>query len=161
MMSSEKELKAKFADALLRDPNNPFAAAQMLNVEPSRVMEIATSWPSDSEVIKIKGELLEKHGPREFMPSREEAARLLWEKAQNAQKPEDVAKLMKIYGEYMGFIEKPGMTVNNNTQNLLHVMRVPMPESEDAWEAKALNHQSEITSKLIEKDDGKKDVEQS
>jgi hypothetical protein len=88
------------------------------------------------------------------LPTREEAARLLWEKAQNAQKAEDVAKLMKIYGDYMGFIEKPGLTVNNNTQNVLHVMRVPMPESADDWESKAIEHQSNITSKILESDGG-------
>ena len=159
-MLSEEDLKAKFADALLRDPSNPFAAAQMLNVDPGRVMEIATSWPNDLEVVRIKSELLEKHGPREFMPSREEAARLLWDKAQNAQKAEDVAKLMKIYGEYMGFIEKPGMTVNN-TQNLLHVMKVPMPESADDWESKAIDHQNNITSKMIEQQDSGEDAQQS
>jgi|TARA_R110000803_G_scaffold89443_3_gene156679 uncharacterized protein YeeX (DUF496 family) len=150
---NEAELKTRFADALLRDPNNPFAAAQSIGVEQSRIMEIATTWPIDDEVLKAKNELLEKHGAREFLPSREEAARLIWDKAQNSQKAEDVAKLMKIYGDYMGFIEKPGLTVNN-TQNVLHVMRVPMPDSVDDWEAKAISHQSNITSKMVESDGG-------
>ncbi len=155
---SEADLKIRFADALLRDPNNAFAAAQSIGIEQSRIMEIATTWPADSEVLKAQKQLLEKHGAREFLPSREEAARLLWEKAQNAQKAEDVAKLMKIYGDYMGFIEKPGLTVNNNTQNVLHVMRVPMPDSAEEWEAKAIEHQSNITSKIVESD-GDKNVE--
>ena len=94
-MNNESELKIRFADALLRDPNNAFAAAQSIGIEQSRIMEIATTWPVDSEVLKAQKKLLEKHGAREFLPSREEAARLLWEKAQNAQKAEDVAKLMK------------------------------------------------------------------
>ena len=157
-MNNESELKIRFADALLRDPNNAFAAAQSIGIEQSRIMEIATTWPVDSEVLKAQKKLLEKHGAREFLPSREEAARLLWEKAQNAQKAEDVAKLMKIYGDYMGFIEKPGLTVNNNTQNVLHVMRVPMPDSAEEWEAKAIEHQSNITSKIVESD-GDKNVE--
>ncbi len=154
---NEADLKIRFADALLRDPNNAFAAAQSIGIEQSRIMEIATTWPNDSDVLKAQKQLVEKHGAREFLPSREEAARLLWEKAQNAQKAEDVAKLMKIYGDYMGFIEKPGLTVNN-TQNVLHVMRVPMPDSVEDWEAKAIEHQSNITSKILESDGGK-DVE--
>ena len=157
-MNNESELKIRFADALLRDPNNAFAAAQSIGIEQSRIMEIATTWPNDSDVLKAQKQLVEKHGAREFLPSREEAARLLWEKAQNAQKAEDVAKLMKIYGDYMGFIEKPGLTVNNNTQNVLHVMRVPMPDSAEDWEAKAIEHQSNITSKILESD-GDEDVE--
>jgi hypothetical protein len=155
---NEADLKIRFADALLRDPSNPFAAAQSIGVEQSKIMEIATTWPTDLDVIKAKDELIKKHGAREFLPSREEAARLLWDKAQNAQKAEDVAKLMKIYGDYMGFIEKPGLTVNNNTQNVLHVMRVPMPDSAEDWESKALDHQTNITSKMIESD-GDKNVE--
>ncbi len=155
---NEADLKIRFADALLRDPNNAFAAAQSIGIEQSRIMEIATTWPNDSDVLKAQKQLVEKHGAREFLPSREEAARLLWEKAQNAQKAEDVAKLMKIYGDYMGFIEKPGLTVNNNTQNVLHVMRVPMPDSAEDWEAKAIEHQSNITSKILESD-GDEDVE--
>jgi hypothetical protein len=155
---NEADLKIRFADALLRDPNNAFAAAQSIGIEQSRIMEIATTWPNDSAVLKAQKELVEKHGAREFLPSREEAARLLWEKAQNAQKAEDVAKLMKIYGDYMGFIEKPGLTVNNNTQNVLHVMRVPMPDSAEDWESKAIEHQSNITSKILESDGGE-DVE--
>ena len=151
---NEADLKIRFADALLRDPNNAFAAAQSIGIEQSRIMEIATTWPNDADVLKAQKELVEKHGAREFLPSREEAARLLWEKAQNAQKAEDVAKLMKIYGDYMGFIEKPGLTVNNNTQNVLHVMRVPMPESAEDWESKAIEHQSNITSKILESDGG-------
>ena len=150
----EADLKIRFADALLRDPNNAFAAAQSIGIEQSRIMQIATTWPNDTDVLKAQKELVEKHGAREFLPTREEAARLLWEKAQNAQKAEDVAKLMKIYGDYMGFIEKPGLTVNNNTQNVLHVMRVPMPESADDWESKAIEHQSNITSKILESDGG-------
>jgi len=150
----EADLKIRFADALLRDPNNAFAAAQSIGIEQSRIMQIATTWPNDADVLKAQKELVEKHGAREFLPSREEAARLLWEKAQNAQKAEDVAKLMKIYGDYMGFIEKPGLTVNNNTQNVLHVMRVPMPESAEDWESKAIEHQSNITSKILESDGG-------
>ena len=155
---NEADLKIRFADALLRDPNNAFAAAQSIGIEQSRIMEMATTWPNDADVLKAQKELVEKHGAREFLPSREEAARLLWEKAQNAQKAEDVAKLMKIYGDYMGFIEKPGLTVNNNTQNVLHVMRVPMPDSAEEWEAKAIEHQSNITSKIVESD-GDKNVE--
>ena len=155
---NEADLKIRFADALLRDPNNAFAAAQSIGIEQSRIMEIATTWPNDADVLKAQKQLVEKHGAREFLPSREEAARLLWEKAQNAQKAEDVAKLMKIYGDYMGFIEKPGLTVNNNTQNVLHVMRVPMPDSAEEWEAKAIEHQSNITSKIVESD-GDKNVE--
>ena len=155
---NEADLKIRFADALLRDPNNAFAAAQSIGIEQSRIMEIATTWPNDADVLKAQKELVEKHGAREFLPAREEAARLLWEKAQNAQKAEDVAKLMKIYGDYMGFIEKPGLTVNNNTQNVLHVMRVPMPDSAEEWEAKAIEHQSNITSKIVESD-GDKNVE--
>ncbi|HAB89806.1 MAG TPA: hypothetical protein DCF84_04660 [Bacteroidetes bacterium] len=151
---NEADLKIRFADALLRDPNNAFAAAQSIGIEQSRIMEIATTWPNDADVLKAQKQLVEKHGAREFLPSREEAARLLWEKAQNAQKAEDVAKLMKIYGDYMGFIEKPGLTVNNNTQNVLHVMRVPMPESAEDWESKAIEHQSNITSKILESDGG-------
>jgi len=153
-MNNESELKIRFADALLRDPNNAFAAAQSTGVEQNRIMEIATTWPSDDEVLKAQKDLIEKHGAREFLPTREEAARLIWEKAQNAQKAEDVAKLMKIYGDYMGFIEKPGLTVNNNTQNVVHVMKVPMPESVDEWESKAIEHQSNITSKILESDGG-------
>ena len=155
---NEADLKIRFADALLRDPNNAFAAAQSIGIEQSRIMEIATTWPNDADVLKAQKQLVEKHGAREFLPSREEAARLLWEKAQNAQKAEDVAKLMKIYGDYMGFIEKPGLTVNNNTQNVLHVMRVPMPDSAEEWEAKSIEHQSNITSKIVESD-GDKNVE--
>ena len=156
---NEQELKKKFAYELLRNPSNPFAAANELAVSMEQRAHIVAKWTLDPIVQGYKDELLDEHGPRHFLPSREEAARLVWDRAQSS-KPDDFVKLMKLYGDYMGFIEKPGVTVNNTTNVQHNVMHVPMAASEDEWEARAIAQQESLTEKLLEKERASKEVTQ-
>lgn len=148
---AQNELKRKFAYELLRNPSNPFAAANELPVSMEQRSHIVANWTLDPLVQKFKDELLDEHGPRHFLPSREDAARLVWDRAQNS-KPDDFVKLMKLYGDYMGFIEKPGVTVNNTTNVQHNVMHVPMVASEDEWQARAMAQQENLTAKITEKE---------
>lgn len=148
-METELELKKQFAYELLRNPNNPFAAANEMAVPQEVRTHMVSNWVFDPVVQKFKDELLDEHGPRHFLPTREDAARLIWERAQNC-KPEDFGKLMKLYGDYMGFIEKPGVTVNNTTNVQHNIMHVPMAAGEDEWERRAVTQQANLVDKMIE-----------
>lgn len=150
-LNSTGDLKVKFAEALLRDPNNPYKAACV--VFPGNQAHrdyAATNWPFDNDVLVAKQRLIEELGEREFLPSREEAARMIIEKAKGHIAPDDFVKCMKLYGDYMGFIEKPGLTVNNNTQIVQPVMKVPYFENESDWEQQAVAHQANLQRITLE-----------
>lgn len=145
----QHELKRRFAESMLREPN-AMKAVRSLNLEPSSAVLIVQAWPNDPVVLELQKELLEEHGAKHFLPTREEIAREIHAKAQITNKPDDFVKLMKLYGEYMGYIEKPGVTVNNQTQQIVNVMRVPMAESEKDWEQRAIEQQADVMKRTIE-----------
>lgn len=142
---SEIDLKRRFADALLRNPNGAYSAANKLGVDHETAAHIARFWINDPEVARIQQELLEEYGPREFLPTREQAARTVYQRAESANN-DDFVKMMKLYAEMMGFIEKPGLTINNtnNSQTVTNVMQVPLVTSRDEWERIAIPHQSNL-----------------
>lgn len=150
---AENALKLKFADAILRNPNNPWQAAQKVFpgiINHERCNEAAHHWAGDPVVLHFKERLVDEYGPREFLPTREEAAREIYERAQKAPKMDDFNKGMKLYCDVMGFIEKPGVNVTNNNSIVQNVLRVPYVQDEGEWEKIAVDQQENLLKLTVD-----------
>ena len=143
-----QQLKSDFAYQLLKNPNNPWKAANELPVDMAARSQIVQHWVMDPFVIQEKERLIDEHGVRHFLPSREDAARLAYEMALEFTKPADKEKMLRLFSDMMGYIEKPGVTVDNRSVTVNNVMAVPMASGEEEWEARAVAQQTELTNSL-------------
>lgn len=137
--------KERFAEAWLRNPDEPLKAVMSI-CAPGDSNAFATMQylVTDQDVLDMKGYLLAEHGMRHFMPSKEIIALEILNEARKSRTGEDKARLYKLYGDFMGHIEKPGVTVNN-TNNVQHnVMVVPATTNVDDWESVAAGQQSKL-----------------
>lgn len=142
-----KELKAKFAAALLRNPEQAFMAGQeVFGADTGKALYVAQNWINDDDVLAAKTLLLKSHGARAFLPTKEEYAREVWKTATDPKTPSDDKKyLLSLYGDIMGYkqmAEKPGVNVNVMQQS---VMVVKDHGSDDDWERAAQAQQAALT----------------
>ncbi len=144
----EQQLKEKFAEELLRNPGDPFKAGlAVFGMNTGRAMQAAQQWATDPYVMEYKDKLLEERGVRSFLPTKEDLAREIIDFARAIGCPEDKIKAFRLYGEVMGFIEKPAVNVNNNTniqQN--SVMVIKDHGTDDEWEAKLATQQRALVN---------------
>lgn len=144
---NEQEAKAKFAEELLRRPRAAFEIACELfgPMETGRALKASAEWPVDPYVLDIQAGLIEEHGERYFLPTKEQFARQVIDYADTIRTPEDRLKAYRLYAEVMGFIEKPGVVVNNNVDNR-RVMIVKDHGNDDDWERRLVNQQKQLTN---------------
>lgn len=150
-------MKTAFAAALLKDPNNPFRAAMTLldESDPGSTADaalMANFWPKDPVVVAEMNRLQSKEGELSFLPTKADLARKIWTMLDTPMEPADAAKLMKLYGEVMGHIEKPGTNVNVDARNLSRTVMLVKSHSKEDWESKARQQQKGLT------DDGKSSI---
>lgn len=141
-------LKTKYAEALLREPDNAFkAACTVFGSDTGRALYAASKWLNDEFVLHEKSRLLQGKGARSFLPTKEDYARELWTLATNERTPiEDRTRLFSLFGDAMGYREAPskntgGITINNNK-----VLLVRDFGNDAAWEAKAAAQQHQLTN---------------
>jgi hypothetical protein len=152
-MNDEQKLKLKFAEAWLRNPNNAYAAAlSVAKNNPFLATQICDKFLNDSEVEAFKKSLIDDLGEEHFLPSKCEMIREVYDRAKICLVDESYVKLMKLAADMRGFIEKPGITVNNLTQTNNRVMMIPsFPTNQngvvdaDYWESVAIGQQKSIT----------------
>lgn len=140
-------LKRAFAAALLRYPTDPFKAAlQLFPNNTMRALTVSQEWIADPFVMNVQAELIEELGEDHFLPSKVTLARRVFELGENARATQsEKLSAFRLYAELRGFIEKPGFTVNNNTQiNQNRVMVMTDHGSNDDWETKALEQQTKL-----------------
>lgn len=143
---TESIMKDVFALALLRAPNNPFAAAKQVTTDPGHALRISTAWPNDPHVLAKQAELLETFGEEAFLPSKLTLARHVWELAQSGD-AKDRIKAYELYGNIMSFIAKQtaiANVTNNTVVNQNRVMVVKDHGTDDEWEAKTIDHQTKL-----------------
>jgi hypothetical protein len=139
----EHELKLAFARALLYSPNAAFnVASALLPDDAGKALKMAHFWPRDPVVIEEQKRILAEEGEEHFLPTRFQLARKVWDTAENAVYDDDKAKLLKLFAEVLGFIEKPnaGSTTNVNIQQN-RVMIVKDHGSDSDWEKAAQRQQ--------------------
>ncbi|QZA70446.1 terminase small subunit [Erwinia phage AH03] len=148
---TEKEMKAAFAVALLKDLSNPFKAAMSVigDDDPGNTADaayMAAKWPKDPEVIEGMRRLESKEGELAFLPTKADLGRKIWDMVNKPLDASDAVKLLKLYGEVMGYIEKPGTNVNVDARNLSRNVMIVKSHDKDSWEAKARAQQKGLTS---------------
>lgn len=150
-MTDEQRLKRKFAEAWLRNPTNAYAAALSVTKNDTFLaIRLADAWVWDDEVVAIKEELIAEHGEEHFLPTKCQMVRQVLERAKYASE-DGFHKMMKLAADMRGFIEKPGLTINNNTQTNNRVMLIPMGKMTeqgtvdmDSWEQSAIEQQQSL-----------------
>ena len=145
----DEDLKRKYAELLLKTPEDPFKAACVLfPTNTNKAVWVSDNWSLDEDVLAFQNELLTERDEESFLPSKSEFARKIWQKMNNTHVDvDDYTKLGRLYADVRGFIEKPQTTINNNTQNVANrVMVISDKGTEDEWEAKLLKQQKELVS---------------
>jgi hypothetical protein len=143
---NEKELKRKFAELLLKYPKEYFKAAlEIFPDNTSKALRIANEWINDSEVIQFQNEILAEKDELEFLPSKAELCRDVYNRMKTCVFDSDFKDLAKLYAEIRGFIQKPNFTINNSNGNIDNrVMKVIDFGSDDDWQKRV-----EINQKTI------------
>lgn len=145
------EDKKHFAAELLRQPKEPYKAAVAVfgasKEEVGKCSYVAMHWPGDREVIAFTHDLLKDGGVANFLPTKEEVARRVWEWTENAISMDDKIKAAKLLCEIQDYIAKPGTNVNVHVTN--RVMEVPVAMSDEAWEQAAAAQQAQLTRDAV------------
>lgn len=143
-------LKERFAELSLRESDAFKVALVLFPNDTGRALRIANEWPNDPQVQTLRASFVdaEEDGETAFLPTKADAARLAWNIARDADKmTEDRLKALKLYSEIRGFIEKPQVTVNNNTQNVaMRVLVVKDHGSNDDWERTLRQQQKRLVN---------------
>lgn len=151
----ELKLKRKFAQMML-EGNDPFKSTLLLFPEDegdgnvNLALRAAVEWPDDKDVLKFKEGILEEKGKLSFLPDKVKYALAIWDLAKDCNFPEDRIKALKLYGDTMGFIEKPKTTINTNVNsNNSRVMVVKDGGSDENWAAKLEKQQESLTNNTV------------
>lgn len=143
--ADELALKHEFAEALLKLPNDPFrAACGVFGNDTVKALEVANRWPFDLVVLQRQAELLDKFGPEEFLPTKTDVARRIWNCGEAATDTKDKLAAYRLYAELRGFVPKGDAAGVNVTVNNNRVMVVPAFGTDDQWETNAARQQSKL-----------------
>lgn len=153
-MNDQQKLKLAFADAWLRNPRDAYKAAlEITRNDCAASLHIVDKWVWDKEVLDFKKSLIEEFGEEHFLPSKASMVVDILHRAEGAVADDSYVKLMKLAADMRGYIEKPGITVNNNSQTNNRVMIVPVGHlnddgtvNADDWENKAIEQQQGLVS---------------
>jgi hypothetical protein len=142
VMDDEAEQKKAFAAEWLRNPDAFKAALAVVGTQDAgRALFMSNNWVIDPLVLQLKAELLDEHGAKAFLPTKEEFARSILDLAEVARATEDKLKALRLFGEVMGFIEKPTTNINNNVVTANRVMVINQKGDDASWEARLLKQQ--------------------
>lgn len=137
----EDTLKREFALLWAKYPNNTAAEiGQQLfanRVEPMRGLQAGAVWSRELAVIAMRDDFILNGGDAEAsdLPSKEQIGREIIAVARAARDPKDRLAAYRLYGEINGHIEKPGVTVNNNDNRIVNVLKVPVRDATPADDA--------------------------
>lgn len=144
---TENEQKALFALELLKTPDNPFRAASVVFPDDKgRALEVMRAWQHDPVVTAARDKALAELGELHFLPGKADAARRAWAIANDPKMTSDEQlKALRLYSDIRGFIEKQGVTVNNNTLvSANKVMLVKDTGTTEDWEAGVAAQQARL-----------------
>lgn len=143
-VQDDPELKARFAELLLRWPGEAFKVACMIvGNDTQRAMDIAARWPLDMDVLELQAALIAEQGDEAFLPTKAELARRVFNVGDTATDVKDKLAAFKLYAEIRSFIVKAEV-VNNNVINNNRVMVMTDFGSDEQWETKAVKQQSKL-----------------
>ena len=151
----ETQQKWKFAEALLRFPNDPFHAARLIalghTVEALRIMQ---RWHGLPEIFAMKAALIEEHGEEAFLPSEAAMVGEVMTRAHLTRDNDEYVKLMALAFDVRGMTSKaksgPQVVVNNVDNR---TMEIPIlinnsgqPADIDDWERMTMVQQERLVT---------------
>lgn len=144
MNPTDEEYKKLFAKHWL-ETDDPFEAMRLCG----RAFEfnLQNKWINDSVVLTEKQRLLDIEGTElAFLPSKAKAARRAWEIANNTGvETKDQLAALRLFNETLGYIEKPGMNINNNVSVTGNkVMVIKDHGGSDDWERGLRENQNKL-----------------
>jgi hypothetical protein len=144
-MQTDESKKTKFAELLLKTPDNPFKAAMGVFDETGDALYASIHWPEDDFVKAEQKRILDEKGKAHFLPDKERLSHMIINEAEQARDPGDKHKMFRLYAEVNGMIDKPGTNVTvTNTNN--RVMMVHDHGSDEDWSNKALKQQRRLVN---------------
>lgn len=148
-MTEEQKLKFKFAEEWLRHPNNAFAAAQVITGNDAGLSwQLTSELSQDSEVLAFKEKLLQERGEDAFLPSSAALCHQILDRAATCQLNTDFVQLIRLIADIRGFIQKPGITINN-TQTTNKVMLIPMRVGSDGKAIDSVEWERQLTQQQM------------
>ena len=145
---NENQQKLEFAAELLKDKSNPFKAAlTVFGSNTAQALRVYLDWAADPIVKAEMDRLIKTRGKKSFILDLEDTAALLLRTANEALAEGDRSEfrqIMKLFTEVMGFIQKPGTTINNNN-TVTRVMEVLNHGTEADWETQLRAQQLGLT----------------
>lgn len=142
-----RELKVKFAIELLKEPNDPFAAALKAFGDAQQALIASRTLIHDPEIEQLKQDALAEFGAEAFLPSKEQLARDIYNVATGKWvDDDDRIKGFKLYAEVMGWLNKGGTVINNNNSLVDNrsVMVVKDHGTDEQWEEAARLQQAKL-----------------
>jgi hypothetical protein len=136
------EMKRKFASTFVRTNNAAAAALQIIDNNPGEALRQSHELMKDPIVVAIIDHIKNEGSDDDRQPTRIDIANQILEKAKECKDAEGYSKLMKLYCDVRGFIEKPGANVEVKVQSSVMVVRDL--GSDDEWKMKAANRQREL-----------------
>ncbi|MFZ1074816.1 MAG: hypothetical protein WAN50_00350 [Minisyncoccia bacterium] len=144
-----EEQKTIFAIELLRFPGEHLRAATSVLGELHPIqgrMQLADLWRTDPFVLDTCKDLLERYGEEHFLPTKSDVARIIFKRATGPNiDAENFGKLMKLYAEVRGFIERPkngdAPATNIGTMNVLVVKDKGTTEQ---WQTSLIDQQRKL-----------------
>lgn len=147
--AEQTAMKAAFAAALLRYPNDAFKAASLVcGTDSGRALRMAWEWPNDPGVLEKQKELLEEYGEEHFAPTKAQASQKVYEIASDERVDAKVRlAAFDLFCRIKGFIQKPEGTVINNNNTVVNQNRVMLMRDHgtvEEWEEKLRAQQAKL-----------------
>ena len=143
--------KALFAIELLKEPDNPLAAA--LRVFPQHAhlaLKYHKLWTNDLEIQQLQKKIVEEQGEEAFLPTKGVYLKFLWEsmeRARVAQQYGDLARLSDQYAKARDFYPQPKETgQTNNVLAVSNVVMMPTAVDNDTWFKDIESQQAKLVS---------------
>lgn len=139
-------LKQTFVKEWLKT-NDPFKAGiACFPADNGRALRCAWEWTQDVAVLAYRQELLEDSVVHPGLPTKEELALEVYQRASKAVFDADAFEGLELVGKIMGYIEKPSVNIDNRSVNVVNkVMVVKDHGTDEDWEKRLHQNQTHLT----------------
>jgi len=141
--------KRAFAIALMADPGNAFNIAFKLfprDEDTSLAIEAANTWKLDPVVLDQQAAAIKDPAAAGILADKHQTAAEILERARKCDDPEVYAKIMRLYADVMGHIDKAGTGASVAVNVTTKVLMMPHPLSKNEWSEKAVIQQRDLTT---------------
>lgn len=157
-ISLKREFAALWAQYPTYQPNEIGLQLFANRREPMRGLQAAAVWSRELAVVALRDEFILNGGEEPGETDKSQVSQEVLAIARTTRNPEVRLKAYKLWGELNGEIAKPGVTINQNDNRTVNVLRVPTrditPEDDldfdRRFEAQQLRLVAEAKSQRVE-----------